>query len=222
MTEQEWLDCGDPDKLFFDRHSVVPRAERQLRLFACGCCRQIWSHIADERCRNAVIVGELEADGMVTEAQFNEALNMAEQACDAISADVPSTIEQTADYAALMALRAPSDVAVPVANVLARLSSPENLGAEVIAQLAFLATLFRDVFGNPFRAQNQDRGWVSPEITALAQTIYDSPQLPRYRQLSSYLERNRCTDQNIVAHCMYSNCHIKGCWVIDFILSKAR
>lgn len=40
--------------------------DRELRLFACWCCRQVWHLITDERCRRAVEVAELYAEGRVS------------------------------------------------------------------------------------------------------------------------------------------------------------
>lgn len=220
MTELEWLDCNDPDKLFFDRFAITPRPTRQLRLFACGCCRQIWDYIPDERCRNAVLVAELEADGKASESVLNEALDLAEQACDEIGAEVPISLEQTAAFATLMAIRAPSDVAVPVANVLAKVSMGPVHKTGVKAQLAFLASLFRDIFGNPFRVQQIEQSWMTDEIIDLALTIYDSPQTSYYHLLSKYLESSKCSNKDIMKHCMCSLHHVKGCWVIDLLLNK--
>jgi hypothetical protein len=39
MTEQEWLECSDPEKLL--RFLKGRAGERKLRLFACACCRRI-------------------------------------------------------------------------------------------------------------------------------------------------------------------------------------
>src|SRR4051794_10768910 len=68
MTEAEWLECADPDRLlgFLDRRSAPPRggllglllprpagtgeglSRRKLTLFACACCRRIGHLLTDE------------------------------------------------------------------------------------------------------------------------------------------------------------------------------
>src|SRR3954468_14664688 len=67
MTEAEWLECADPDRLlgFLDRRSAPPRggllglllprragtgeglSRRKLTLFACACCRRIGHLLTD-------------------------------------------------------------------------------------------------------------------------------------------------------------------------------
>lgn len=49
MNEQEWLMSEDPVKpdFFFRAEGIPPTSERKLRLFACGCCRQVWDRLTD-------------------------------------------------------------------------------------------------------------------------------------------------------------------------------
>ena len=57
-----------------------PLSERKLRLFACACVYRIWDRLYDERCRDAVRVGEQLADGDVTEGELTEARHAVEAA----------------------------------------------------------------------------------------------------------------------------------------------
>jgi hypothetical protein len=71
MTEQEWMDCTDPqDMLEFLRDRA---GERKLRLFAVACCRRIGHLRSDERCRGAaeaVEAAESFADGQTPGADL--------------------------------------------------------------------------------------------------------------------------------------------------------
>jgi len=44
--------------------------DKNLRLFACWCVRQIWHLLTDERSRNAVVVAEKYANGLATDDEL--------------------------------------------------------------------------------------------------------------------------------------------------------
>jgi hypothetical protein len=48
-------------------------AERQLRLFACACCRRVWHLMTDERSRRAVELAEMFANGETDPNTLKEA-----------------------------------------------------------------------------------------------------------------------------------------------------
>lgn len=55
-------------------------SDRDLRLFACWCVRQVWSLLEDERSRNVVEVAELHAAGAATDARLRDARTSARDA----------------------------------------------------------------------------------------------------------------------------------------------
>ena len=70
MTEAEWLACEAPGPMLeFLRGRA---SDRQLRLFACACCRSILPCIPDA-CRDAAEVGLRFADGQATLDELIEA-----------------------------------------------------------------------------------------------------------------------------------------------------
>jgi hypothetical protein len=86
MTEAEWLACANPRPILeFLRNTT---AARRFRLFACGCCREIWRFLPDERSRQAVEAAELFADGRATQAELTAARVAAEAASGAAEARV--------------------------------------------------------------------------------------------------------------------------------------
>jgi hypothetical protein len=68
MTEEEWLECTDPTPMLAFLRGKT--SERKLRLFAVGCCRQIWDLLSDKYNRKALTVAERYADGEVTDEKL--------------------------------------------------------------------------------------------------------------------------------------------------------
>jgi hypothetical protein len=92
--------------------------DRELRLFACWCVRQVWHLLTDERSRNAVEVAEQYANGNATEKELAAASDAAWAAvCDAASAAAWAAAWAAARAAAWAAAR---DAASDAAWVLAR------------------------------------------------------------------------------------------------------
>jgi hypothetical protein len=53
MTEQEWLECADPQKMLeYLRGSA---SERKLRLFAAACCRYSWRAVIEKLIQEGVL-----------------------------------------------------------------------------------------------------------------------------------------------------------------------
>src|SRR5262245_31347514 len=75
MTEAEWLACDDPRLML--SHLQDAASDRQLRLFACVCCRRLWRFMNDERSGTAVAVAEGFADEDVTQEELNAAASSA-------------------------------------------------------------------------------------------------------------------------------------------------
>src|SRR4051812_16189142 len=82
MSEADWQACGEPlEMLLFLRKQA---SDRQHRLFACACVRQVWPRLLDERSQRAVEVAERLADGLATPREARDALDAAERAADQV------------------------------------------------------------------------------------------------------------------------------------------
>src|SRR5947209_7453257 len=67
MTEAEWLECTEPDRMLEALRGKI--SERKLRLFVCACCRRIWHLLPHGPSRAAVEAAEHYADGLIEEAE---------------------------------------------------------------------------------------------------------------------------------------------------------
>jgi hypothetical protein len=71
MTEAEWLVCKDAQTMLLFRPRGEPN-ERKLRLFACACCRRMWTSLPTDQDRFAVAIAEQYADGLIGDEQVLE------------------------------------------------------------------------------------------------------------------------------------------------------
>jgi hypothetical protein len=94
-----------------------------------------------------------------------------------------------------------------------------------------VATLLRDVIGNPFRMPPTiDPAWLTWNdgiIKRLAQAAYDERALPpghldkaRLAVLADALTDVGCTDPDLLDHLRGPGPHVRGCWAVDLLLSK--
>jgi hypothetical protein len=241
VTEDSWRTCNDPETMmdFLEGRS----GSRQLRLFACACCRRIWPLLTDERSRRAVETAEQYADGVAGESDretarreaYNavteqDALSIEDALSPAVSAAAAAgnTTDRvfiaydpdgsTEFYAALNARRAVA------------YASPSQEAAEGTAQ----CHLLRDIFGlTPFRPlppiPPSLRDWHDGLIGKLAHAAYDNRLLPsgeldpaRLAILCDALLDAGCPpDHELVAHLRGPGPHVRGCHGLDLILGKA-
>jgi len=143
MTEDRWLACDNPDEMLAYLRGQV--SERQLRLFACACCRRIWDRLPDDRCRWAVEILERCADGRGTDQEVQTAIADAEEA------------ERGAAGSARTAARA---VATAWSTAEHARSAAARAVAEPAQEGACQADLLRDIVGNPFRSVAAAPGWL--------------------------------------------------------------
>jgi hypothetical protein len=101
MTEAEWLESAEPDKMLV-RIRVRP-SHRKCRLFAVACCRRLWPLFVDERSRTAVEVAERHAEGKASDDELRAAAVAAGEAHREMFKVVGKTgscIEWATEYAA--------------------------------------------------------------------------------------------------------------------------
>ncbi|MBI1914398.1 MAG: hypothetical protein HYS12_06615 [Planctomycetes bacterium] len=231
MTEAEWLNEQRRSQamVWILRGTKVTRTKagrRKLRLFACACCRLVWDMLNDPLLRQSVEVAERFAEAQSDKDELQKAYGSARGlGAGALTPDAPGARERTAASMAGEAARpnafsaAVYMTAYPVP--LAGYSVQEKEGH------ALLCELLRCIFGNPFRPVALDSAWLIPSVRALARSAYDERILPagpldadRLAVLADALEDAGCDNADILSHLRGRGPHVRGCWVVDLLLSR--
>lgn len=89
--------------------------------------------------------------------------------------------------------------------------------------LADLSLLLQDIFGVAAWSGTVDPRWLAwntGTVVAIAQDIYEERAFDRMPILGDALEEAGCVDGEILAHCRRPKEHVRGCWLVDLLLSK--
>jgi len=78
----------------------------------------------------------------------------------------------------------------------------------------------RDIFGNPFRPVAFAPEWRTDTVVALARQMYDAREFGAMPILADALQDAGCEEGQILEHCRGTGPHVRGCWVVDFVLGK--
>jgi hypothetical protein len=92
--------------------------------------------------------------------------------------------------------------------------------AERKAQCALL----RDLFVYPERPVRLDPAWLhwrDGTVVRVARSIDDDGRFGDLPVLADALEEAGCADADLLGHCRSGGPHVRGCWLVDLILSKA-
>jgi hypothetical protein len=97
------------------------------------------------------------------------------------------------------------------------------MSPEPRAERAKQAALMRCIFGNPFRPVSLNRVWLhrnAANVSRIARRIYSEGTFRHLPDLLNALETAGCDSAEIWAHCLETQEHVRGCWVIDLLASK--
>jgi hypothetical protein len=238
MTEAEWLARPHDVRHYVNIAIRFLEAregnDRQLRLFACACCRRVWDLLRLDVARSIVELSEAYADGEATDAEL-EALEGHPYLATLQSDTSPPISRRVLDaHVAAGWLTEPTVDAVSVVQRTSGspagdfIASPDNgfgLGRSVPhgeTESANQLNLLRDIFGNPFRPVSFDPAWRTSTVTALAQTMYDSRDFTPMPILADALQDAGCDNDDFLDHCRDPrHVHVRGCWVVDLVLGRA-
>lgn len=243
MTEHEWNVCCDPTPMWLYWHRNK-RDYRKLQLLACACLRRAWELLADSRSRTAIEVAERHADGQTSDEELTVAIAAALEGWGAAAETAAN--EQygnplmralpEAGMAAWQAIETDWQCIRSAARAIALFAASEGSTEFVFAlnkESTFQCQLFRCIVGNPFqKAPAVDLGWMEWKdgyVANVARKIYERRLLPSGTldypslvKLAESLEQAGCRDESFLTHCRDDRPHVRGCWVIDLLLSKDK
>lgn len=225
MTENEWLECTDPQEMSWFLQGRA--SERKLRLFALANSCRFLHLLSDERSRQAVGIAERFVEGQVT---HQERAKVAEAAWQA-ARDAKSDRKTGAVIAAAVAAARMADSDSPL--FAQRFASSGVIGQQyagfAVRDSVFFTdkndqcALWRCIIGNPFRHVTINPAWLAwkdSTVQKVAQAIYDERAFDRMPILGDALEESGCTDADILNHRRQAGVHVRGCWVLDLLLGK--
>jgi hypothetical protein len=242
MTEAEWLACETPERMLAYLRGRA--SERKLRLFAVAAARPASPWLIHAISKEALEVGEKVAEGVCGSEALNQIrrvawdlfpLGVRGYGIPHVSATraAARTVERQAQEAA-------DNTRHEIANVFAELARQEGVLEDERRRLYFagrrrveaqLASLLREVFGNPFRPVTLPPAvlaWQDATVSLVARAAYDNRQFPegtldapRLALLADALEDAGCADAELLGHLRRPGPHVRGCWAMDLVLGKA-
>ncbi|MDB5306779.1 MAG: hypothetical protein JWO38_981 [Gemmataceae bacterium] len=73
---------------------------------------------------------------------------------------------------------------------------------------------------NPFRPVAFDPSWRASTAAALARQVYESRDFAPMPILADALQDAGCESADVLDHCRGPGPHVRGCWVVDWVLAK--
>ncbi len=235
MNGAQWDSCYDPSAMVkYLTGTVNVASNRKLRLFTCGCARQVW-HMLRQKTRKYVDIGEYVADNINPRGYFARAgaFRSARNLLD--------------EYQLMVALTCLDDNARKSARQAA---VPGENYEGATAQ----CNLLRDIFGHLFNNGPNVKQWVDAEVSAIATDAYENRtdkgliDTGTLSILADSLEDKGCTYATLIFHLrgmvrhhgpvsaeerkqfvLYDNWyykkslmqHMRGCWALDMVLGKS-
>ncbi len=226
MTEQQWLNAGDPELMLEDLFQLRSCSARKLRLLAAACCRRFWHLMGEPTAPRVIDDAESFADGEVGDWKRRHIRSQLQPqvrhsgAWDAGQALV-DLFDPTPGVAARECQQKIISFRFCFASEGLRNSEEYQAAKDRDEEKSRLSDLYRCIFGNPFRPVTIEPCWFSETVVALATGIYTDRAFDRLPILADALEEAGCDLPDILHHCRGDGPHVRGCWVVDVILNKS-
>jgi hypothetical protein len=225
VTESEWETSQQPEEML--KFLKGKAGDRKFRLFLIACSRRVLPSDADTDMIEALAVAERFADGKATKRELTHARTVLHGQHMYRSKKWPLLYSShirsvpawhsTREHMGKAASQGSQSCAWSSARLLlAGIMAMTYPGKEFEAQ----SNLIRDLFGNPFRPIALDPSWLTSTATALARLMYDSRDFSAMPILADALQDAGCDNADILDHCRGPGPHVRGCWVVDKLLSR--
>jgi hypothetical protein len=212
MTEAEWLACDDATPML--AYVQQAASERRLLLLACACCEQARPYYGDTAGSVVRFMG-LSADGVAGVrplAEFDWELAPVHPV-DAVFYSVMTLNGRGFFAEAVRSLDRWVDECVRADAESLKVPVSRMGGWETKA-------VVRCIMGNPFRPVAFDPAWRTSTVVALADQMDQSRDFGAAPILADALQDAGCDVPDILDHCRGDGPHVRGCWVIDFVLHE--
>jgi hypothetical protein len=198
VTEQDWLASENPLQLL--DYVGASLESRKAFLVTAACFHRHWERlptVAQEWARLAALA----AEGKATRQDLDDAFEALEE------------FGPPGEFVALL------DMAYGMWKSEWPYLEAGTQDPAWLAERKAQAGLVRDVFPNPFCPVVRKLAWGTDTVLGLARAAYTGAfdTLP---VLADALEEAGCDCVDILAHCRGPGPHVRGCWVVDLVLSK--
>lgn len=225
MTETDWNTADDhAAMLAFLRGKT---SDRKLRLFAVRCCQSACSLLQSRIYRDAIEVSEQFADGLASDDRLRKARSQVRESAERTFRRVRASPWSRAvqiHFARMMVVsvcaRNIAEVLQAVDEVCVTANSSESYETKRKLERQQQAALLRDVVQYPQSSVILDSTWLTSDVLALAEGIYQEKAFDRMPILADALQDAGCDNEDVLNHCRQPGEHVRGCWVVDLLTGR--
>jgi hypothetical protein len=249
MTEDEWLTRTDP--LWLVEEGGMPPDSPRFRWLAIEWGKRLRDHLdVEDRLwfdaylawaegtggypkpyydtgfdyserRDAPSQWQIDAQRFMECLKAGRLIESAAYAAESVAEKGPSFVEQINfdhDHRGRSVRKRLAEEAIREARLEKWEAECEEMSERVRAEFC---AHYRDVLGSPFQLISFDPDWQTPTVLALAQGIFADRSFDRLPILADAFQDAGCESVPILNHCRGPGPHIRGCWVVDLVLSNA-
>ncbi len=247
MTRDEWERCDDPQAMLRALWDEERICDRGWALFVAACSRRIWPHLS-RGCHRVVEAAERFVDGEAGREEVDRAVRAARglprqpapggwlgllRALHVRLARLDVSAATVLMLAEAAGASAPRQLLAQVGTgdwlaLVCRTLKRGRRSAERRGQCAVLRCLFAHPLTPPRSVGPSLLMFESSIARRLAQAAYADRNLPegtldngRLAVLADALEEGGCTDAALLAHLRSPGPHVRGCFALDAVPSKA-